>query len=159
MLNRRRFLALLGTATPVIAAAGMGYRLLPGDSVSETTPDIAWHKEPCATCGMVISDVRFAAAWITEGRQVHFDDVGCMVTAIKEHGRTDVAGYYVCEFASGDWIDAGSAVYFQSAAFRSPMAYGIAAFSSRAQGEAEMVSAGVTVLEWEVLLESLERRS
>jgi hypothetical protein len=159
MLNRRRFLALLGTATPVVAAAGLGYRLLPGDAAGESTPDIGWHEEPCATCGMVISDPRFASAWIMpRGRQEHFDDIGCMVTAIRERGWPTGATFFVGDFASSGWLDARDAVYFQSPDFRSPMAYGIAAFASRAGGEA---AAGdeVTALEWDILLEVVERRS
>ena len=43
-------------------------------------PDIAYGKDPCANCGMLINDPRFAAAYVTRNGQARlFDDIGCMI--------------------------------------------------------------------------------
>jgi len=153
MASRRRFLAFLGAATPVAAAAVLGYRLLPGESESSGLPAIRWNEERCANCGMVISDRLYAAAWIgAGGAETHFDDPGCMLALLVDDGIAPETSYFVRSFDSDAWLDARTASYVRSDALRSPMAYGIAAFSSEAIAREALSSPDTVVLDWPAIV-------
>jgi nitrous oxide reductase accessory protein NosL len=157
MASRRRFLAFLGTATPMAAAAALGYQLLPGERQSNGLPAISWNEERCANCGMVISDHRYAAAWIRAGgAEEHFDDMGCMLAMLVDGAIADETEYFARAFDSDAWLDARTAAYVRSDALRSPMAYGIAAFADETGVRAGLVSDDVVVLDWRAIMEIVE---
>ncbi len=132
MLTRRRFLVLVGGAAPVAAGLALGVRLLPGESGGGELPSIRWGEATCAHCRMIISDSRFAAAWIEPGgREQHFDDIGCLVSALRSHEPPHHTRYFVRDFEADAWLDATTAHYAQSDGFHTPMASGLAAFNRR----------------------------
>jgi copper chaperone NosL len=161
MVSRRRFLALVGTATPVIAAAGLGYRLLPGESTTPgSTPVIRWDEEPCAHCRMLISDRRYAAAWIEPGgRQMHFDDIGCMVSAMHRQAPPTASLLFARDYAEDTWLDAAVALYVRADILHSPMAYGVAAFRNRPAAVAALGVAASHFQSWDELTQTLAKAS
>ncbi|MCK9518567.1 MAG: nitrous oxide reductase accessory protein NosL, partial [Dehalococcoidia bacterium] len=131
MTSRRRFLILLGSAGVLGAGAAAGVSLVSKDEDAVAAePTIHLGEEPCATCGMIIDDVRFAAGWIdSRGREEHFDDIGCLLERIAEHEPPESTRYFIHAYNGDGWLRAEEAHYAISETIRSPMAYGVAAFA------------------------------
>jgi copper chaperone NosL len=100
----------------------------------ETGPvEIHYGEDVCERCKMIISEKNFATQYVLNGGKAKkFDDVGCMLEYLRENpgDREDILGAYVRDYDSGGWIDARKAYYFQGGDIKSPMGFGIAAFSS-----------------------------
>jgi copper chaperone NosL len=104
---------------------------------------------------MAISDRRFAAAWIDSGHQERFDDIGCMVSSMKEHAPSSGTKFFVHEFAGDRWLDATAAGYMLNDDVHSPMAYGVAAFEMPAGDHAGHAD---HIMSWDELVAGLEAR-
>lgn len=97
--------------------------------------DIYYGEDICQRCKMIISEKEFAAEYTLPGGNVRkFDDIGCMIHYISggEEGETewdDITAYYVKDYASGEWIDGDSAYYVWGESVKTPMGYGVIAFS------------------------------
>lgn len=84
---------------------------------------------------MIISEARFAAAYITKHGQWHFfDDIGCMLEFYKAH-KEDVAVFWVHDYETGDWLKPEGAFFVKSPALHTPMGHGIVAVGSRERAE------------------------
>ena len=95
--------------------------------------EIHYGEDVCERCKMIISEKEFATQYVlTGGKAKKFDDVGCMIEYLRENpgDRTDLLGVYVRDYDSGEWIDARKAHYFQGGDIKSPMGFGIVAFTS-----------------------------
>ncbi len=127
MVTRRSFLFALAGAG-VLGAGGVIFSQLPGETAPTGDPIIHYGEENCARCRMVISDVKYAAAWRqSDGSEEHFDDIGCMVLLNGERHLGVDAKYWAHDFASQEWLDALFGSYVVSSEIGSPMGYGIAA--------------------------------
>lgn len=134
MITRRRFLVLMGIGLPVAAGAGTTAWAVSSDDDQRDTPRMQWGQEECTHCRMIIDDRRFAAAWIARnGDEQHFDDIGCMVAAIRaDGGKAEDTRYFVQDFDADAWLDARVAIYMPLDDVRSPMNYNMAAFTPAA---------------------------
>lgn len=133
----------------VLAACAQG-------SAELKPPEIRYGETTCTDCNMIISDERFAAAYAYEvgaGRyqSAVFDDIGDMLRYADEHPEHTIAARYVHDYESKAWIDAATASYVVSDTLETPMASGIAAFSTADRAEALAYSLGSTVLTWDEL--------
>ena len=95
----------------------------------------------CDVCRMIISDDRFAATLVLEttpGRYEHrrFDDIGCLFQFESDEPDHDIAARYVSDARNGKWLDAERAVYLHSMTLKTPMAFHLAAFSTREEAAA-----------------------
>ena len=159
MVSRRTFLALLGSGAVVAGGVAAGLTVLPGADHPSGPPMIRYGEERCAYCGMTIGDERFAAAWrCKDGREQHFDDIGCMVNASRRHDPGDGTQFYVHDFADHAWLDAASASYVVSTAIKTPMVYGVAAFARAEVAQSLSKQQQGLGYEWTSLLQSLERK-
>ncbi|WP_376789112.1 nitrous oxide reductase accessory protein NosL [Thermoflexus sp.] len=112
-------------------------------------PDIAYGKDACAQCGMLINDPRFAAAYVTRDGQARlFDDIGCMIAYHRDHPE-EVAAFYVRDFEGGGWIEADHALLVHAPDVPTPMGYGLLAFAVRDRAEAFARAHGGRILDWE----------
>ncbi|WP_376791144.1 nitrous oxide reductase accessory protein NosL [Thermoflexus sp.] len=119
-------------------------------------PDIAYGKEICVECGMIINDPRFAAAYVTRGGQARlFDDIGDMVVYHRKHSE-EVAAFYVHDYETRAWIDAAQAFFVQSPNIPSPMGYGLVAFSDRSRAEAFAREHGGEMKDWARVLQETQ---
>ncbi|MCC6454998.1 MAG: nitrous oxide reductase accessory protein NosL [Caldilineaceae bacterium] len=133
--------------------------LVPGcaQGIAEISPpDIRYGEDTCAECNMIISDPRFAAAYaheISAGRyeQLAFDDIGDMLIHAAKHPEHQVAGWYVHDYESEEWLDATSAHFVASDAIVTPMGHGLAAFATAEDAQALAAENGGEVLTWEML--------
>ncbi len=137
---------MAGGAVAVVAAGAAGFALLPGDEPRTGIPEIKLGKQECARCGMVIADGRFASAWRDPaGTARVFDDPGCMLLDQIQRSPGDGTQYWASDYRDETLIDATLAAYVVSEAIRSPMAYGIAAFATRAAADAALGDLGGAV--------------
>src|SRR5688500_20268697 len=100
---------------------------------SATPPEIVVDRTACHHCGMLISDRRYAAAVRTAEGDRLFDDIGCLINALKGRAPDD-ATFWFNDATSADWIT-GTPVFVASAAFRTPMSGGVLRSEERRGGE------------------------
>src|SRR5690349_14924131 len=86
----------------------------------DTAPvDPVWGKQPCASCGMVVGDRRYAAQILApSGERRFFDDPGCLVQHLADR-KLEPRGAWVREARGDRWLDARAARYARGA--RTPM--------------------------------------
>jgi copper chaperone NosL len=96
----------------------------------------------CTNCKMAISEKQFAAEFITrDGDAVKFDDIGCMSKYLNEkNNRDSIAGYFVNDFNSKQWVRGEEAFFVSSPGFQTPMSGGIVAFKDKSQAEASVAA-------------------
>jgi len=158
MVSRRRFIILASTGALAAGGAAAGFAALPSEAPRSGPPQLRYGEERCAYCGMVIDDARFAAAWREgSGREQHFDDIGCMVNAGRQRDPGSGTERFVHDFHDKSWVAATTATYARSSTVKTPMAYGVIAFSS-AEAAAAFVESSGTPLDWAALLRQVERK-
>jgi copper chaperone NosL len=120
---------------PIIGMTGLiAAGLLAGcHRIDAGPPTVRFGEEACASCRMIISDERFAAAIVTAtGDALKFDDIGCLIEHEADGVRPDTA-YWVRDVQGREWLDARAARFVHSPSVVSPMGFGLAA---RADGPA-----------------------
>jgi len=114
---------------------------------------IKYNADKCDHCKMTISDVRFAAALVTQkGRAYKFDDIACMSAYSKEHVTTKVNAFWINEYeASNKMIDAEKAYYVKAELLKSPMGGNTAAFVSEVSAASFAGNNQQKVMTWEMV--------
>ncbi len=101
-------------------------------STKSGPPSIVLDETPCAHCGMLVSDLAYAAAYRTEdGDDRVFDEIGCLLRELPSSG----ARVFVHDYETSEWLDGEAAFYVRSELIQTPMGGGIVAFSSRERAE------------------------
>lgn len=121
-------------------------------------PEIRYGEDVCVECKMIISDPRFAAAYtyeVSPGRfeNVLFDDIGDMLIHADKHPEQTVAAWWVHDYDSKEWLDAGKAFYVFSNMLQTPMAQGTAAFADEAAAQRLAAELSGEVFGWNGLVE------
>jgi copper chaperone NosL len=95
---------------------------------ADQRPQAIESHDVCTSCKMAISELRYAAQLVDkDGNAFKFDDIGCMLRYLREHGLPQ-RRVYVMDFINQQWLQAESAVFVKSDAIKSPMASALAAF-------------------------------
>lgn len=91
----------------------------------------------CQSCKMAISQKKYAAEFVDkDGAVFKFDDIGCMSRFVRQRGLKDkVEAWFVVDYRTQHWLQAGNAMYVRSASIPSPMGSGLIALESRADAE------------------------
>ena len=106
--------------TMVLAGACAGRAAAP--------PAIVMDRSACSRCGMLISEKAYAAAIrFPDGHDQLFDDIGCLVAAVREKPAAD-SQYWFHDGVSGEWITDAAPVFAVSSQLRTPMGGGIVAY-------------------------------
>lgn len=101
-----------------------------------TPPEIHYGEDICEFCGMIISEERFAAGYITQdGEEYIFDDIVEMVQAYLQN-EDEIIAVFVHDYETHTWVPAEKAYYAQSDDLATPMLSGLAAFSTMDQAQA-----------------------
>jgi copper chaperone NosL len=81
------------------------------------------HGDTCASCRMAVSASGVAAQLVAPGDEPRFfDDIGCLVSYVKEHGAPRAGAVaYVADHRTRAWVRAGSAVYTRVPGLDTPM--------------------------------------
>ncbi len=95
----------------------------------EGAPAIVIDRTACAHCGMLVSEVRHAAASRIAGEPARvFDDIGCLLDDVRSTNRRP-SDLWFHDAESGEWI-VGPAAFIHDAAARTPMSGGLLAYAS-----------------------------
>lgn len=125
-----------------------------GESTGEPVPPtIHYGEDMCDACGMIISDARFAAAYVTpDGDTEIFDDIGGM---FKTHlsKKDNVTAFFVHDHQDESWIRAETATYVLNPDLPTPMAFGLVAYTSPDQAQALVSETGGEVLNFDEVME------
>jgi len=124
-------------------------------------PSIVLGVDRCEFCGMVITDLRFAAMYYDErsGRWLKFDDIGCMLYTLKSLGEYRGDRAIVFDYDTKRPINASDAwfVVGDPKLLPTPMGSGIAAFADKRRAEEFAAEVNGTVLDWDGLVEAFKR--
>jgi nitrous oxide reductase accessory protein NosL len=105
-------------------------------------PEIVIDGTACSHCGMLVSELTYAAAYQARGEAARvFDDIGCMVEAMRREKAASIAAW-VQDAGGGGWIDADAAVFVAAPDIRTPMNGGVLAYADRQGGEAASTAHG-----------------
>ena len=117
MINMRLALFLLLSLTAGCSAKADG------------PPAIQVDRTACAHCTMLVSDERFAAAYETAGGEPRvFDDIGCLLDAVRKEASADALRFWFHDALTGEWIRGDEAVFVRSDRVKTPMGGGILAY-------------------------------
>jgi copper chaperone NosL len=101
---------------------------------AEGPPEIVVDRTPCSHCGMLISELLYAAAYQAPGEAARvFDDIGCLRDAAR--AETGDLRIWVHDATDGQWLNAFEAVYVASPSIRTPMGGGLLAFRQPAAAD------------------------
>lgn len=94
-------------------------------------------EDMCSYCKMAISEKQYAAELIdNEGQPFKFDDIGCMLSFIKENSvSVSASSFFVMDFDQRQWIKADSAYYVRSSELMTPMNGGVIAFKDPSKAQ------------------------
>lgn len=147
-MNASRWIVALGAAIVVAVTAIV---LLPSGGQGGPPP-LAYGKASCAQCRMIVGAPGF-------GAQVHrggghwdtFDDVGCLVRALKK-SPAPAADVWVEDHAGSGFVRASTSSFVRVAGARTPMGSGLLAFARAADAEAHAKATSAKRLTFEELL-------
>ena len=123
---------------------------------ADQPPQIRYGEEPCAFCGMLISEERFAAALITAtGETKTFDDIGCLLRDLTKRDQSAVH-VWVHDYSSGRWLEAPRAVFVRSREVPTPMGGGLFAFSTQEAAEQFARNVHGTVVRFDQLSSTMD---
>lgn len=108
-----------------------------GTATAEPTPPtIHYGEDACELCGMIISEERYAAGYITaDGQQHIFDDIGDMFQA-QQASNQEIIAFFAHNYEDNHWLRAEKATFVQSKGLRTPMASGLVAFETTEKAQA-----------------------
>ncbi|MBI4376559.1 MAG: hypothetical protein HY549_08930 [Elusimicrobia bacterium] len=99
-------------------------------------PEIEFGRQECARCGMIVSEDRFAAGYVSQsGESVAYDDLGEMLAALKERPELR-AQAWARDLNGGGWLRLDQAHLLQVPGLATPMGTGWVAFLSPEDAEA-----------------------
>lgn len=125
-----------------LARAVLGVALLAVCGRASQPAPIAYDREPCAHCRMLISDPAYAAQLETaDGEVASFDDPGCLLAALVAHPNPRVLWFH--HTREERWL-AGDEVGFVRVA-HTPMGYGLAAVGADEPGALSLEEARALV--------------
>ena len=116
-------------------------------------PAIVADRIACSHCGMFVSDLQYAAAYQAHGNDPRvFDDIGCMLDAVRSETASPVT-VWLQDAAGAGWIDADHATFVAAAQLKTPMSGGLLAYADPAAAEASAAAHGGRVLRsWQALI-------
>lgn len=88
--------------------------------------------DKCVVCNMAVGDNQFATQVVLEsGKTYVFDDVGCMYEWLHGHTDAKIAGAFVRDYDSKEWIESNKATYVYDQKVKTPMAYNVISFAKK----------------------------
>lgn len=142
---RRRLLAAAATLATTFAAAC-------GNAGGPPAPrDVALGVDICEFCHMSVDEPDFAAQWVSDdGRQLVFDEPGCLIAWLDEH--PDARGTaFVADAEGSGWLAADHATFVHGGV-STAMGFDIRAFRSPDAARKVAAETGGSVRDWNSLL-------
>lgn len=142
------FIFILTGLLPALVACG-------GQVDPEPAPPVIHYGEDlCEFCGMIISDERYAAGYLTrDGAEHIFDDLGGMFRShLQTQDAAQVAAFFVHDYEDVTWIRAETAHYVLSQDLPTPMLSGLVACDTAEKAQALAAEVNGRVLTFEDVL-------
>lgn len=118
----------------------------PGGAIQP--PTIHYGEDQCMTCGMIINDPRFATAAVVQGGDpLLFDDIGDYLAYQQAHHLAPRA-VFVHDYRTREWLRAETAWYLLSPNVKTPMGWGLAAFSDESGARQLQAKVSGEILTW-----------
>lgn len=119
----------------------------PGEAPrADVPPDMSYGVDPCDRCAMIVSEERFAAAYVTPAGDVRrFDDLGCLTAFLVERPES-IAETWVHDHERRAWLRGRQAWFARVDGLITPMGTGLVAVSDEAQAKALVARARGEVL-------------
>ena len=109
-------------------------------------PDILVDQTACSHCGMLVSEPVYAAAYQAHGQEARvFDDIGCMLDALREETASPI-DVWLQDAGGAGWLDADQASVVASPRIRTPMSGGLLAYADAAAAEKVAAAQGGQVM-------------
>ncbi|MDJ0270831.1 MAG: nitrous oxide reductase accessory protein NosL [Aigarchaeota archaeon] len=148
---------IIGVVGVIIVVVVIGGLLFTSHSNTKPALSIELDREKCKRCGMLISDLRYAAAILVEGEQDYwkYDDIGEMVLDYKKNsGSRKIIEIIVFDYATKEPLDATRAWYVKAdpTSLKTPMGFGVVALSEKERAEKLAEEYSGVVLSWSELL-------
>ena len=125
------------------AAAAMAALLLLACSSGDGPSPIAFDREACAHCRMLISEARFAAQLETQdGEVLSFDDPGCLMALLAARS-PQLKALWFHHHREDRWLAGEEAAFVTGE--RTPMGYGLAAVAAGTPGALTLAQARARV--------------
>lgn len=114
-----------------------------GRAIPDAPQPIAWNREPCTHCHMLIGDPRYAAEVVTADGEAHaFDDAGCALRYLAAHADAPHAWFRDASSTStadDRWIALADVAFTTGAT--TPMGSGLAAVRRGTPGALDVAAA------------------
>ena len=118
----------------------------------DTPPEFFFGQDVCIYCGMIITEKRYAAAYMTNDRDIRlFDDIGGMISYNRVH-QESVHKFWVHDYHDENIFDANQGFFVINDKITSPMDYGIIAFLNYAQAASVATEYNTEILHFKDLL-------
>ena len=129
-------------------------------ATADGPPVVELDRTVCTRCGMLVSDIRFAAAYRESGMEpLVFDDIGCLQNSVRVLKNLGATTFWFHDAVDERWIEGRSSVFVASPELHTPMAGGYLAFRDpAAAGREAAVRRGRVVGSLDDLLRDRERR-
>ncbi len=99
----------------------------------DAPPDVRYAVDPCDRCQMIVSEERFAAAYVTPaGEARRFDDLGCLTAFLQERPE-DVAQVWAHDHETRAWVRGREATFVRAPGVITPMGTGLVAAADPAR--------------------------
>ncbi|MCO5172493.1 MAG: nitrous oxide reductase accessory protein NosL [Planctomycetes bacterium] len=140
-------LTLFVVALPLLLAGCPG-----GGGRPDGPPDVRYGVDPCDRCQMIISEERFAAAYVTPSGEVRrFDDLGCLTAHPQERAeRADEV--WVHDHETRAWLRGREAHIVRAPGLITPMGTGLVAAADEARARALVERTGGEALSFEAFM-------
>lgn len=117
---------------------------------------IAYGRDTCDYCHMLITDRRFGGQLVTSKGKVHaFDSVECLAAYyLANDAAADGSHLWVADFGEPEhWVAEDQAVFARSTVLQSPMGLGIVSFDAKPDTAAIRGELHATIVTWHEVLE------
>ncbi|MCW8140265.1 MAG: nitrous oxide reductase accessory protein NosL [Planctomycetota bacterium] len=123
-----------------------------GGARQDGPPDVRYGVDPCDRCQMIVSEERFAAAYLTpSGAARRFDDLGCLTAHPQERAEL-VAEVWVHDQETRAWLRGRDAWLVRAPDLITPMGTGLVAVSDEARARALAARAGGELLTFDAFM-------
>ncbi len=126
-----------------------------GEGAADGAPEIIEGRSVCSECGMIIDDVRMAAAWrLPDGTSRVFDDIGDMLVNGYKSDDLGATGKWAFDYGTADAVPVGSAFFVASGELSTPMGWGVVAHVREQDALDLAASLNGRVFGWEGLVDA-----
>ncbi|VAV98800.1 hypothetical protein MNBD_ACTINO02-2440 [hydrothermal vent metagenome] len=116
-------------------------------------PEIKYGRDVCVQCGMIASEVKFAAAYRLDGEEFIFDDIGDLVVYARGNGvELDPLQTWVHDYDTEDPLLVADAYFVPTMSVVTPMGHGVIALSDETRALRVASQFGGQVVGWDMLI-------